>query len=132
MNKPKPKKQHSYSILIVDDDRDMCSSLMDVISVDSDYEVSFSSHPKKAVEMVRKNDYSLVIIDYKMPEMNGLETVKAMRDIRPSLRVIMLTAFLSAELVDDARNAGIITVLSKFIWPDELLRQISSALSRIA
>ncbi|HPN73085.1 MAG TPA: response regulator [Candidatus Omnitrophota bacterium] len=132
MNKPKPKKQPSYSILIVDDDRDMCSSLMDVISVDSDYEVSVSSHPKKAVEMVRKNDYSLVIIDYKMPEMNGLEAVKAMRDIRPSLRVIMLTAFLSAELVDDARNVGIITVLSKFIWPDELLRQISSALSRIA
>lgn len=126
MNKKKP----IYRILIVDDDRDMCSSLVDVISFDPEYDVTSSSNPKRAVEMVRKNNYSLVLIDYKMPEMSGVEAVRAMKAIRPDLRVIMLTAFLSTELFEEAHKEGVITVLSKFIWPDELLRQISAALGK--
>lgn len=124
------KKKPSYSILIVDDDRDMCISLADVISLDSDYEVTASSSPKKAVEMARKKEYSLLIIDYKMPDMNGIETIKAIRNVSPGLRVIILTAFLSTELVEEARKEGVSTVLSKFIWPDELLKQISAELKK--
>lgn len=124
------KKKPVYSILIIDDDRDMCISLADVISLDADYEVTTSSLPKKAVEMVRKKKYSLVITDYKMPEMNGIEAVRAMKNLRPDMPILMLTAFLSTELVEEAQKEGVITVLSKFIWPDELLRQIGHALGR--
>ncbi len=126
MNKKKPK----YSILVVDDDRDMCLSLIDVISLDADYEAVSSSNPKKAIEMVRKKNYSLVIIDYKMPEMDGLSVIKTMQELRPSIPVIMLTAFLSTELVEEALKEGVLSVLSKFIWPDELLRQIGAAVGK--
>ena len=126
MNKKKPK----YSILVVDDDRDMCLSLIDVISLDADYKAVSSSSPKKAIEMVRKKNYSLVIIDYKMPEMDGLSVIKTMQELRPSIPVIMLTAFLSTELVEEALKEGVLSVLSKFIWPDELLRQIGTAVGK--
>lgn len=126
MNRKKP----AYSVLIVDDDRDMCVSLEDVISLDTDYEVTTCSSPGKAIEILKKKEFSLLIIDYKMPDMNGVEAVNAMRKIRPGLAVIVLTAFLSTELVDEAKRSGIDTVLSKFIWPDELLRQIGAELKK--
>jgi len=80
--------------------------------------------------MVRKKNYSLVIIDYKMPEMDGLSVIKTMKELRPSIPVIMLTAFLSTELVEEALKEGVLSVLSKFIWPDELLRQIGAAVGK--
>ncbi|MFA6636745.1 MAG: response regulator [Candidatus Omnitrophota bacterium] len=126
----KNRKNLKHNILIVDDDRDMCSSLADVMSLVNDYNVTTCTSPKKAIEIVRKTDLSLVLIDYKMPDMNGIETVKEIRKIKPDLPIIMLTAFLSAELVEEARREGVLTVLSKFIWPDELLRQIGAVFGK--
>jgi DNA-binding NtrC family response regulator len=124
------KKKPKYSILIVDDDRDMCASLADVISLDTDYETVSASNPQKAIEIVRKRTFSLLLIDYKMPIMNGLETIHKIRAVRPELPIIILTAFLSAELVEEASRENVLRVLSKFIWPDELLRQIDAAVGK--
>jgi two-component system, NtrC family, response regulator AtoC len=108
----------------------MCSSLEDVMSIVDDYNVTTCTNPKKAIELTRKTDLSLVLIDYKMPDMNGIEAVKEIKKIKPDLPVIMLTAFLSSELVEEARREGVFTVLSKFIWPDELLRQVGKVFGK--
>lgn len=126
MNTKKP----IYDILVIDDDQDMCASLADVLSLDSDYNVITSSEPRKAIEMVRKRKYSLIVIDYKMPEIDGLETIRALKQLRPSIPIVMLTAFLSTDLVEKAQKEGVLTVLSKFIWPDEFLRQVGDALGK--
>jgi two-component system, NtrC family, nitrogen regulation response regulator NtrX len=124
------KKRPEHNILIVDDDKDMCLSLADVISLDDDCAFEFSTNPKNAIAMARAKDYSLIIIDYKMPVMNGIEVLRALKKIKAETPVIMLTAFLSTELVEEAHKEGIAIVLSKFIWPDELLRQVSTALKK--
>lgn len=121
-----PEKKHK--ILLVDDDRDMCESLSDVISLESDYKISFTIDPFKALEMVRDEDFSLIIIDYKMPEMNGIELLKRIRQEDRDCIVFMLTAFISNELIEQARKEGANKVLSKFIWPDEILKHIKEAL----
>jgi two-component system, NtrC family, response regulator HydG len=128
--KTKNGNDQKRNILIVDDDRDMCSSLADVMSLVDDYNVTTCTNPKKAIELVRKTDLSLVLMDYKMPDMNGIETVKEIKKIKPDLPIIILTAFLSAELVEEARREGVLTVLSKFIWPDELLRQVGKVFGK--
>ncbi|MFC1480503.1 response regulator [Candidatus Omnitrophota bacterium] len=117
------------NILLVDDDKDMCESLADVLSMDSDYNVSYTIDPFKALEMIKEKDFSLIIIDYKMPNMNGLDLLKNIKKIKPDPVVFMLTAFISNELIDQAKKEGADKVLSKFIWPEEILQHIKEAIS---
>jgi CheY-like chemotaxis protein len=91
-------KQDTHKILLVDDDKDMCESLADVLTLDSDYSVSFTTNPTKALELVKVENFSLIVIDFKMPEMNGLELLKRLKMIKPAVKVFILTAFISNEL----------------------------------
>lgn len=122
-------KKNNLKILLVDDDKDMCESLADVLGLDSDYEILYTQDPFKAFEMVKKTDFSLLILDYKMPKMDGLTLLKRVKEIKPKTVVFILTAFISNELIDQAKKEGAKKVLSKFIWPDELLRYIKDVLS---
>jgi two-component system NtrC family response regulator len=115
-------------ILLVDDDKDMCESLADVLTLDSSYNVSYTTEPLKALEMIEEEDYSLIIIDYKMPQMNGVELLKRMKTAKPELIIFMLTAFISNELIEQAKKEGANKVLSKFIWPDEILKHIKEVI----
>ncbi len=117
-------KENGPKILLVDDDKDMCESLADVLSLDSNYNIYHNTNPLKALELVESENFVLVIIDYKMPEMNGIELLKRIKEIKPDSKVFMLTAFISKELVEQAQYAGANKVLSKFIWPDEILAHI--------
>lgn len=115
-------------ILLVDDDKDMCDSLADVLKLDTNYEVSTSSNPIKALELVKNNNYALIIVDYKMPEMNGLELLKLIKENKPDCKIFILTAFISNELIEQAKKAGATKVLSKFIWPDEIIAHIKEVI----
>jgi CheY-like chemotaxis protein len=116
--KAKPK------ILLVDDDKDMCESLADVLTIDSNYTAFYCTKPLEAIEKVKKEDFDLIILDYKMPEMNGIELMKNIKKIKPSIIIFVLTAFISNDLIKQAKKEGAKKVLSKFIWPDEILRHI--------
>ena len=116
--------QKGPDILLVDDDKDMCDSLADVLSLDTEYNISTSTDPIKALDMVKEKDFALIIIDYKMPNMNGLELLKRIKERNPDSKVFILTAFISSELIEQAKKEGATKVLSKFIWPDEILAHI--------
>jgi len=115
-------------ILLVDDDEDMCSTLADVLTLDTQFEVDYTVNPLDALDKIKETEYSLIIIDYKMPEMNGIELLGYIKSIQKNALVLMLTAFISTELIEEAQKAGAAKVLSKFIWPSEISRQISEIL----
>ena len=118
-------------ILLVDDDKDMCESLSDVLTLGSKYNVSYSINPLEALEIIKKTDFVMAIIDFKMPNMNGLELLKHIKKLKPRMIVFLLTAFISNELVEQAKKEGAARVLSKFIWPAEILKYISATLDSI-
>ncbi|MFH1877610.1 MAG: response regulator [Candidatus Omnitrophota bacterium] len=120
--------EKNLRILLVDDDKDMCESLSDVLTLDSQYQVSYSTDPVNALEIFKNGDFSLVILDYKMPNMNGIELIKRMKESKPGSIIFMLTAFISTELVEQAKKVGADKVLSKFIWPDEIIKQIKETI----
>jgi CheY-like chemotaxis protein len=122
-------KKSKAKILLVDDDRDMCESLSDVLMLDSNYDVSYTTSPLKALEMATQGDFDLIIIDYKMPEMDGVELLKRIKQAKVGVVIFMLTAFISNELIEQAKKEGADRVLSKFIWPDEILKYIKEAIS---
>ena len=120
--------QKDTDILLVDDDKDMCDSLADVLSLDTGYNISTSTDPIKALDMIKEKDFVLIIVDYKMPNMNGLELLKRIKENKPNSHVFILTAFISSELIEQAKKEGATKVLSKFIWPDEILAHIREIL----
>lgn len=117
-------KKKKLKIFLVDDDQDMCESLADVLTLETDYKVSFCNNPIKALDIIEKEKFSLIVIDFKMPEMNGLDLLKHIKAIDKDVIVFILTAFISNELIEEAKKEGAEKVLSKFIWPDEILKQI--------
>ncbi len=121
-------KKYKPKILLIDDDKDMCESLADVLTIDSSYITSYCTKPREALEQIKKENFDLIIIDYKMPEMNGMELIKSIREFKPKPIIFMLTAFISNELIEEAKREGAQKVLSKFIWPDEILKYIKEAI----
>jgi len=122
------EKNKKARILLVDDDKDMCESLSDVLTLGSNYDVVYSINPLEALEIIKKTDFSMAVIDFKMPDMNGLELLKRIKMLKPNIIVFLLTAFISNDLVEQAKKEGAARVLSKFIWPNEILKCISETL----
>lgn len=121
-------KQKNNRIFLVDDDKDMCESLADVLSLESGYSVTYSTDPFDALEKIKNGDFSLIIIDYKMPKMDGLELLKRIKQVKPEQDIFMLTAFISNELIAQAKKEGANKVLSKFTWPNEILKNVKETI----
>ena len=77
--------------ILVAEDNDSNFILMTYI-LKKYYQYERAKNGKEAVEMVEKNDFDIVLMDIKMPVMDGLEATKAIKEIRPDLPVIALTA----------------------------------------
>lgn len=117
-------------ILIVDDDIGMSETLSDILS-DVDYDVSITNDGYKAIDMIRKNSYDLVLLDIKMPVLNGVETYKKIKTINPYLKVIMMTAYSLGELVEEAINEGAFGIVYKPMNVKNLLAIIEKLLKNI-
>jgi two-component system response regulator SaeR len=85
------KYNNGQRILIVDDDLDIVTTLKKVLEVEG-YTVNAFSNPIKALEEYRKDRYSLIILDIKMPQMNGFELYYEIRKIDNNVDVCFLTA----------------------------------------
>ncbi|KKN09034.1 hypothetical protein LCGC14_1050610 [marine sediment metagenome] len=117
-------------ILIIDDDIGMTETLSDILS-DMDYITDTVNEGYKGIDMIRKNSYDLVLLDIKMPVINGVETYKKIKDIIPSLKVIMMTAYSVEELVEEAINEGAFGIIYKPINIKNLLAIIEKLLRNI-
>lgn len=107
-------------MLIVDDDPDMAETLADILA-DMGYEVAVAEDGYRAIEMTRRNKYDVALMDIKMPGINGVETLKEIKQIRPQIRVIMMTAYSVEDLIQEALKEGAYGVIYKPIDIDKLI-----------
>jgi DNA-binding NtrC family response regulator len=99
-------------ILIVDDEKQMVKTLTDIVHLHGwDAHGAFSG--EEAVEYVRKHDYSVVLMDVRMAGITGVEALKAMKAVRPGIRVILMTAYTATEILAEAEREGALRILSK-------------------
>ena len=121
-------EEKKHKIIIIDDDKDMCETLKDVLMSSGEYDVSCSYDPVKALDTIEHEDPSLIIVDYKMPEMNGIEVIQHVKELQKNTAILMLTAFISKDLISQAKEAGALEVLSKVLLPSDLLKHIRTLL----
>jgi len=100
--------------LIVDDSEPVRQGLRTVLRANPEWEVcGEASDGLAAVEKLRDLHPHVVILDFKMPGINGLETARRMLEIAPAVPIVMLTQHASASLEEHAREVGIRSVVSK-------------------
>ena len=118
---------NTKKILIVDDNKEFCENISDVLGLNG-YEVDMAYDGFQALKKARKESFDLVMMDVKMPVMDGVETFKQFREIAPNTPVIMVTAFAVEDLLKDALNSGAFGFLRKPVDFDRLFDLIEAAL----
>ena len=115
----------AWRVLVVDNNEDLCLS-----AVSSLKEIGISAHwatdGKKAVEMVRKchdegQDYEVVLLDWKMPEMDGLHTAREMRKLLGQrVPILIISAYDWSDIEEEAKEVGIQGFISKPLFKSNL------------
>jgi two-component system response regulator HydG len=117
-NCPKPKR-----ILLVDDEEIYLNVLAKYL-INNGYEVDTTTSGKNALQLLKKNRYNLVITDKIMPEVTGLDLLKAIKSNSYKTEVIIVTGYDDMESHVEAINLGAFECLTKPIDIPELMRTI--------
>lgn len=100
-------------VLVVDDTDHVRRMLTTMLAVDGFEVVGGASDGQSAIDEVAATDPDVVVIDYKMPAMDGLETARHIRTARPHQHVILYTAFADPEVEAAAAEIGVAVCLGK-------------------
>ncbi len=112
-------------VMVVDDTDHVRKMLTSMLALDGFDVVGEASGGAEAIDTVGTLDPDVVIIDYKMPMMDGLTTASTIREQRPSQAMILYTAFLDDELQQRAEDVGVAVCLGKVEGLASLEREIS-------
>lgn len=113
----------AISILVVDDKRDICEYLEDLLGSEG-YHVRSITDPTKATTELRERRYHIVILDLLMPEMEGIDVLKAIRKIDKDVAVVIYTAFPSIESAIDSLKLDVSDYIRKPSPQDKFLEVI--------
>ena len=119
-------KNNSVKILIVDDDKEYCVGMVDILQAKG-YEVESENSGAAAIAKVKETSFDVILMDIKMPVMNGVEAFKHIKQISPKTAVIMITAYALEDLIKEALHEGAFGVLQKPIDIEKLIEQIKLA-----
>jgi len=112
-------------VMVVDDTDHVRRMLTSMLSLDGFEVVGNAAGGRQAIENVENADPDVVVIDYKMPGMDGLDTARGIRAARPDQVMILYTAYIDDKLEQDATAAGISLCVGKVEGLASLEREIS-------
>ncbi len=116
-------------ILVIDDDRSHREGMVLLLQAHG-YNVDEAEAAMPAMEMIRQHNYDLIITDFKMQEVDGMELLKMINDFDPLLKVIMVTGFSSIEHAVEAVHLGAVDYVPKPVDPVKLKEIIARVLDR--
>jgi len=119
----RPKK----SILIVDDD--FAHRTMLRILLSWNYDISEADDGSTAIKQLEDSSFDLIIMDNRMPDVSGLKALDAIKTLKPAIPVVMMTAYWSDQIADEARKKGAFDYLPKPFDYDRLKQTIEMAVA---
>ncbi|HID94777.1 MAG TPA: response regulator, partial [Candidatus Latescibacteria bacterium] len=112
--------RRSFRILVVDDELIVRDSLKEWLE-DEGFEVETAESGAEALDKVARHEFHLILLDVKMPGMDGIEVLQQVKEIRPELSVVMITAYATVETAVEAMKIGALDYLIKPFDPDTLI-----------
>jgi len=117
-------------ILIIDDNDTMREGMVAIIKK-FDYKCDEAKDGNEGVNLSKKNDYDVVVTDYRMEGLNGIEVLKQVKKFSPKTEVMVITAYGSIELAVEAMKYGAVDFITKPFSFDEFKLKIQRILERI-
>ena len=117
------------TVLVVDDDEAVRSLFPSLLG--GTYRVLLAADGKEAVDIVRREpQIDLVLTDLFMPNQDGIETIQALQELRPALRIIAMSGAFDGQFLSAAERFGIDATLKKPIELETLRRTVDEVLNR--
>src|SRR5512145_110618 len=124
-----PAQRDVGGVLVVDDEFSMRDSLVHWFEKDG-YRTGSAQDAREALRRLEEERWDVILLDIKMPGMDGLELQRRIREVDPDLPVIMITAFASVQSAVQALKEGAFDYVTKPIDPDELSHLVQRAVER--
>src|SRR5215213_5710867 len=117
-------------LLIVDDEQGM-RQLLSIVFGREGYSVRVAENGRRGLELLREEPADLIVSDVKMPDMGGIELLRAARELLPEVAVVMMTAFATVDTAREAFKLGADDFITKPFDIDELKLIVAKALERL-
>lgn len=118
-----------FRAIIIDDESVICEAVKAILETEN-LEVTTTTSSLKAVEIIKANNFDLIVSDVKMPEMDGFELYEAVKDAAPDSIFILITAYGTISSAVDAIKKGIYDYIPKPFTPDEVRIPVRRALDK--
>lgn len=121
---------HYFNVLIVDDEEDFLNTLLNRLKKRG-IDVAGSRSGEQALELIKERVFDMVILDIKMPGgMDGIETLREIKKLRPETEVLLLTGHGSVETSVEGMKEGAFDYLLKPVKLEKLLEKMAKALDK--
>jgi len=121
----------SKKVLIVDDEETLTWSMAKSLSKDKDkFEVIIANNGREAINLLKKNEFDVVISDIRMPDINGLDLLVRIRKEYPQTKVIIMTAYGSSDVQKEANRRGSLFYVEKPFEISDIRKIIVDLLGR--
>ncbi len=117
------------SVLIVDDERNILLTLSQSLEA-LRLETDTATNGEEALAKLKEKEFGLILLDLRMPGLDGMEVLRQVRGIRPDIRMIMITAYGTIELAVEAMKLGAIDFIEKPFSPEEIRELVSRVMDR--
>lgn len=112
-------------VMVVDDTDHVRAMLVDMLELDGFEVVGQASSGQEAITVADESAPQIIVMDYKMPGMDGLSAAKAIRAKNPAQSIIIYTAYLDPALEEEAKAAGVAMTIGKVEGLNQLERHIT-------
>jgi DNA-binding response OmpR family regulator len=119
----------SKPILIVDDEKNIRLTLSQALET-LGAEIDTAANGEEALAKLKGREFGLILLDIRMPGMDGMEVLRLVREIRPDIRIIMITAYGTIESAIEALKLGAVDFLQKPFDPEEIRELVSRVMDR--
>jgi Response regulator containing CheY-like receiver, AAA-type ATPase, and DNA-binding domains len=119
----------NQNILVIDDDQDLCKVLSNFLKK-SNYGVSVAYDAESGLDLLRKEKFDLVLCDYGLPDMTGVEALQRIKVLSPESAVIIITGYSDVQTAVETFRYGANDYVTKPLYPDELLVTVKETISK--
>jgi two-component system response regulator HydG len=119
----------SGRILVIDDDKDMCLVLSKFLTKNN-YEVDIAHTGEGGLKLLRDNEYILILCDYRLPDITGVEALQKVKVLSPVVPVIIITGYSDVRTAVETFRYGASDYVTKPLYPDELLVTIRETITK--
>jgi len=117
-------KTETKNLLVVDDEKVVCDSCARILG-EKGYSVETSTDAAKALRLATEKNYAVILLDIKMPSVDGLEFLEELRKTQKDVHVVVITGYSTPENTAAAMKLGAADIVPKPFSPDELLRAVT-------